>query len=97
MRTAAAETSIACYHDHVVRNLASGQYATILSVMRAGRDYSLTELEELTGIRNSTLSARCNEMRAAGRIEQGPKRRCSLTRITITPVRLPVRGQMRLL
>lgn len=97
MRTAAAETSIACYHDHVVRNLASGQYATILSVMRAGRDYSLTELEELTGIRDSTLSARCNEMRAAGRIEKAPKRKCSVTGVTINPQRLPVCGQMRLI
>lgn len=91
MRTAAASTSIACYHDHVVRNLARGQYDTILSVMRDGRDYSLTELEELTGIRNSTLSARCNEMRAAGRIEAGPKRKCSVTGIRITPSRLPFR------
>jgi len=96
MRIAQAETAIDCWHGHVVPNLAHGQYETILSVMREGRDYSLTELAELTGMRNSTLAGRCHELRAAGRIEHGPKRRCSITRITIAPNRLPVLGQMGL-
>ncbi len=91
MRTSVAPTSIACYHDHVVRNLARGQYDTILSVMREGRDYSLTELAMMTGIDKSTVSARINELRSAKRIEKAPKRKCSVTGIRITPSRLPFR------
>ncbi|HUV69443.1 MAG TPA: hypothetical protein VMW15_07255 [Terracidiphilus sp.] len=63
MRVSQAETAIDCWHGHVVPNLAHGQYETILSVMREGCDYSLTELAELTGMRNSTLSGRCHELR----------------------------------
>jgi len=97
MRVAAAETSIACYHEHVIRHLAKSQYDRILGNMREDRDYSFSELNVLTGIPNSTISARLSELRAANRVEHAPDRKCSVTGITITPHRLPVRGQLRLI
>lgn len=97
MKIAQQGTAVACYHDHVIRHLAKPQYDLILGAMREDRDYSLSELSVLTGIQNSTLAARINELRAANRLETSAKRRCSVTQITILPSRLPVRGQLRLI
>lgn len=89
MLTNVAETSIACFHNFVEPTSSHGQRARILSVIRQGRDYSLSELSALTNIEKSTMSARVNELRADGQLVKAPRRKCSRTGITVIPSKLP--------
>jgi len=87
MKTNAASTSIDNYHAQVVGSIAPNQQARILAVMQAGRDYSMCELGRLTGIDKSSISARLNQMCKDGTLEHGQRRECSISRVSIRPVR----------
>jgi predicted transcriptional regulator len=91
-----SETSIDCFYGHVVPVLAQPQQIEILAAMDLGRDYSLSEISRATGIEKSTVSARVNSMKSAGLVEHGPARKCSITGITIKPVRKPRGPQLGL-
>jgi hypothetical protein len=103
MKTAVAETSIACYYEKVTPSLAASQNERTMFVVDAGRDYSLSELMALTNtasnraaglpdIDKSCMARVVNGLRAAGRLEAVPEklqRKCTVTGVTVTPSRLP--------
>jgi hypothetical protein len=96
MKTAIAETSIACYHNRVVPKLAASQNSRVMAVIQPGKDYSLCELMKLTFDQNcanpidkSSMSRVVNGLRAANRLEPAPERKCSISGVTITPSKLP--------
>lgn len=90
MKRNVAETSIAAFYGRVIPKLAESQNSRVMAVIQPGRDYSLTELMDLVpGIDKSSMSRVVNGLRAANRLEAGPKRKCSVTGVEITPSRLP--------
>lgn len=90
MKTAVAETSIDAFYG-IVQDKKQRQYQKILAAMADGRDYSFSELFDLTGILPSTLSARINELRDKLKVvERGPRRPCRKTGIAILPHRLRI-------
>lgn len=90
MRTAVRESSIECWHSHVLPHLVSTQNTRVMAVIRPGRDYSLTELMQLTtGIDKSSMSRVVNTLRAETKLECAPDRKCSITGRLVTPSRLP--------
>lgn len=83
-----ATTSIEAYHG-IVQDKKQRQYAKILGVLRDGKDYSFTEIFELTGILPSTASARMNELRDKLKlVERAPRRACKVTSVCVIPHRL---------
>jgi hypothetical protein len=90
MKTQVAETSIDAYHALQREGTLTKRQAQVMEQVQPGRDYSLQELVQLTGLPVNVISGRCNELRAAKRLELGPERKCSLTGRTIHPVRLPL-------
>ena len=93
MKTMVADTSVETYHALQREGGLSRQQGQVMAVIRAGRDYSLQELVKLTGLPVNVISGRCNELRAAKRLEHGPTRKCSLTGRSVHPVRLPTSPQ----
>lgn len=99
-----AETSITCYYSTVVPKLAHSQNSRTMEVVQPGRDYSLSELMKLTNthrsrktglpdIDKSSMSRVVNGLRAAGRLEPAPERKCSISGVKIIPSRLPTKEQ----
>jgi hypothetical protein len=104
MRTAVQDTSIAAYRAMPVKRLQT-QADRIEQIVKArsrerlsgrpGRDISLKEIQRahrfLHGdIELSTVSARVNALVAAKRLERlGTTRKCSISGISIHPVRVP--------
>ncbi|PRZ56146.1 ArsR family transcriptional regulator [Paraburkholderia fungorum] len=86
MKIAQQETAAASFYEQVPL-FAPTQRDTILGAITPGRDFSMCELVEHTGMQKSSISARLNEMRMAGVIEFGPERKCRISGITIKPVR----------
>jgi len=84
-----ATTSIQAYREIQRGGVLGERQAQVMAAIKPGRDYSLTELVKLTGLPVNVISGRCNELRAMGRLELAPVRRCSVTGRTIHPVRLP--------
>lgn len=83
-----ATTSIEAYHG-IVQDKKQRQYEKILAAMADGRDYSFSELFEITGILPSTLSGRINELRDKFKlVERAPRRQCSKTQVHVIPHRL---------
>lgn len=92
MKTNVQQSSISAYYGRVVPTLATSQNERVMAVIKPHKDYSLCELMALTtGIDKSSMSRVVNGLRAAGRLQQGPDRKCSVTGVTITPSRLPVK------
>ena len=52
------------------------------------RDWSLQEIAKATGMGINAIAGRVNELKRSGWLEEYPKRRCSLTGRTITPVKV---------
>lgn len=84
-----AATSLQAYREIQREGGLSHRQAQVLAAVKPGKDYSLSELVKLTGLPVNVISARCNELRAAGRLVLAPARRCSLTGRTVHPVKLP--------
>jgi hypothetical protein len=89
MRTQVAQTSIRTFHAITQDGTVSARQAQILLPMMPGFDYSLQELVALTGLPVNVVSARCHELRKAGRLELADKRQCDVTGRTVAPVKLP--------
>lgn len=100
MKIAQRQTAIDCYYSTVVPKLAQSQNSRTMEVFQPGRDYSLSELMRLTNTASNravglpdidkSSMARCvNHLRAAGRLMEGPERKCSISGVRITPSKLP--------
>jgi hypothetical protein len=96
MRTNVASTSIEAYHAIQSEGKLKPQHDIILQAIERSKDYSLQELCVLTRLPINVVSGRCNELKAARRLETAQKRSCSITKRTVAPVRLP-RKQLDLL
>ncbi|AGW94622.1 hypothetical protein N234_31730 [Ralstonia pickettii DTP0602] len=90
MHTAVAHTSIRNY-DRMRKSgeLGRVQQEIMDAIGAYPRDYSLQELAQATGLAINTVSGRVNELRKAGKLEQGAARACRITGRTIRPVRRP--------
>lgn len=88
MKTNVAETSIACFHSRVPE-FAQSQNERVMAVIKPGKDYSLSELMALTtGIDKSSMSRVVNGLRAVNSLMEAPDRKCTITRVLITPSKI---------
>lgn len=81
------DTSRECYQSIAVSGLIGQQAQSILDAMDRDVDYSLQEISAKTGIPINAVSGRCNELKKAYYIEEADKRKCSITKRTINPLR----------
>lgn len=81
------DTSIETYNDIKSKGLVGQQAQSILNAMDKNKDYSLQEISIQTGIPINAVSARCNELKKASYIEETEKRKCSITKRTINPLK----------
>lgn len=81
------DTSIEAYGEINFSGLIGQQAQSILDAMSKDRDYSLQEICVQTGIPINAVSARCNELKKGQHIIETDKRRCSITKRTIHPLR----------
>ena len=81
-------TSIKAYNEIKFDGTLQKQEKKIVFCMEKGRDYSLQELSEITGIGINAVSGRCNGLKKKDVLVCGEKRRCSITRKTIKPLML---------
>lgn len=90
-------TAINNYHNNVKPNLIDSQNKRVMDCIKYGEDYSISELIEiehakhpkLRQIDKSAMSRIVNCLRKEGKLVTGADRPCSITRITITPSKLP--------
>ena len=81
------DTSKETYQDIAASGLIGQQAQSILDAMDRETDYSLQEISAKTGIPINAVSGRCNELKKAYYLEETDKRRCSITKRTIHPLR----------
>jgi len=81
------DTSIETYGDIKVSGLVGHQAQSILDAMSREKDYSLQEISVQTGIPINAVSARCNELKKDHYLIEAHKRKCSITKRTIHPLR----------
>jgi predicted transcriptional regulator len=81
------DTSKETYGDIHTNGLIGQQAQSILDAMDRDVDYSLQEISAKTGIPINAVSGRCNELKKGFYIEEADKRRCSITKRTIHPLR----------
>lgn len=93
------ETSLIAYAELKQGKLGS-QQQTILNHLQHGRDYSLREIQRITGMADiSTVAGRVNDLKKLKIIIESPsnehpiKRHCSITGKLIQPVRLPAKQE----
>ena len=79
-------TSIKAYNEIKFDGTLQKQEKQILDCMEKGRDYSLQELSQITGIGINAISGRCNGLKKKDVLVCGEKRKCSLTHKTIKPL-----------
>jgi len=92
MKTNVSKTSISAYYERVIPALAETQNSRVMAVIQPGKNYSLCELMALVpGVDKSSMSRVVNGLRAANRLEPAPDRKCTVSGVTITPSRLPVK------
>lgn len=91
MRTAVAESSVACYHAHIEPSAQGAQCARILSFIEKRRgDWSIGEIAKALSMEKSTVSARLNYMvHKTKELEEQPHRKDKVSGITIRPVGIP--------
>ena len=83
--TNVTDTSRIAYHRHKGKSFL-GQHAAILGVMRTGKLYSRRQLATLAKLETSTLSARMNELVAAGVCTVAGTLRCPVTGVNVQAV-----------
>lgn len=94
MKTAVAETSLRAYREIRYEGVLGAQERKILLAMHAawrpGRDWSLREIERMTGIAINAVAGRVNSLKndPPKYLVECAQRRCSITGRTITPVTL---------
>jgi hypothetical protein len=103
MKTAVAETSIQNYREIERDGTLGAQEQRILDALsrdwRPGKDWTLREIERLTGIAINAVSGRVHTLKnhRPVRLVEGSPRRCSVTGRTVRPVTLkwpPVQGRL---
>ena len=82
-------TSLEAYKRLHCKGQAQTQAYKLLRAMNKGEDYSLSELEQLTGIRINSVSGRVNELKAQHFLQEAARRKCRITGESITPVYRP--------
>ena len=89
MLTNVRNTSIHAYYDHLSSGKLGDQGRQImLALHQHNRDWSLQEISQLTGIAINAVSGRVNGLKAKGYLIECPKRKCSVTGRTVTPVKI---------
>jgi predicted transcriptional regulator len=84
---AVRDTSKEAYGDIALSGLIGQQAQSILDAMDRDVDYSLQEISLKTGIPINAVSGRCNELKKASYLEEVDKRKCSISKRTINPLR----------
>lgn len=85
-----AETAIDHFHSpNFQYRTIQRKESEILEKMKAGKDYTITELAYLTHMDKNEVSARRNAMLKKGIIERSLNRKCKFTEIFVQTVRLP--------
>jgi hypothetical protein len=81
-----AQTSINAYKEHQATGKVGAQAQAILDFMQEGDNYSRRELAVLTGLELSSICGRVNELLEVGLLVEGTKRKCMVTKKTVSPV-----------
>ena len=81
-----ADTSIKAYKEHIATGKVGAQAQSILEFMNPGEAYSRRELAVLTGLELSSICGRVNELLSIGLLVEGVKRKCRVTKKTISPI-----------
>ena len=89
----ARATSIAAYRDLVDCGKVNSQKARIIKLVANRKNRSMQEImrdyrANYGNIELSTVSARVNELKKMGVLEEDACRKCSITKITINPVKV---------
>ena len=79
-------TSKASYKDAILSGLVNNQAAEILKVLMGQRPMSLQEIKTRTPFEINAISGRVNDLKKIGLLFECAKRKCSVTKRTITPV-----------
>jgi uncharacterized membrane-anchored protein len=82
-------TSKEAYADLKEEGTLGKQEKEILDSMQRGWNYSLREIEKITGIQINAVSGRVNGLKKKGFLIECDKRPCALTGRVITPVMIP--------
>lgn len=84
------DTSLDAYSELKSSGKCGRQVDFILSKLEHGRDYTLREIQQLTGLEINAVSGRVNDSKKLGLlVHSANKRQCSITRKLVQPVRLP--------
>jgi hypothetical protein len=81
-----AQTSINAYREHRASGKVGAQAKAILDFMNLGESYSRRELHVLTGLELSSICGRVNKLLKMGMLKEGSKRKCMVTKKTVSPV-----------
>jgi predicted transcriptional regulator len=87
---AVAPTSIENYHEHKRSGKLSHQEQQIVDFLKAhwSRNWSRLEIARDTGLPVASVCGRVNKLVDEGYVEPDPKRPCSITGKTVSPVRI---------
>ena len=81
-------TSIIAYNDLKISGKQPTQKQIILNALKKNvRPMSLQEICDITNMQINAVSGRVNDLKKANQVVEGPQRKCTITRKTITPVR----------
>ena len=81
-------TSIIAYNDLKNSGKQPTQKQIILNALKKNvRPMSLQEICDITNMQINAVSGRVNDLKKANQVVEAPKRKCSVTCKTITPVR----------
>lgn len=83
---AVRETSLEAHDELFATGQGQTQAEEILAAMEFGRDYSLREIEAITGIDINAVSGRVNKLKALKLVTETEKRQCTITKKKIRPV-----------
>lgn len=83
------ETSLEAYSELKENGKGTRQCDFILSKLNHGQNYTLREIQQITGYEINVVSGRVNELKKSGALEHTAfKRACSVTGKTVQPVKL---------
>lgn len=89
MKTNMLTTSLEAYSELQSNGKGSRQCDLILSKLNHGQNYTLREIQQITGYEINVVSGRVNDLKKVGALEHTSfKRACSVTGKTVQPVKL---------
>ncbi len=89
MRTDVQATSIDAYHSRSRRTIGQAQCDRIVEYVERAGTATIAEIAKALGMEKSSVSARRNELIAAGRLVLGARRQCAITGHNVQTVKLP--------